>query len=192
MIVVGIGPGNLRYASYEAIETITDAEMVVAFKRVGKDLESLREIKYIQRFEELLEIKEDFVFVVSGDPTLYSALEFLKRRGIKIDRVVPSISSFQYLMCKLQKSWNDAKIISLHGRRGDLSDVNKNGITIIFTDDKFTPEYISNKLFEEGFNGKIYAGYNLSYEDELILEKNIGDEFENISDLSIVVVETCL
>ncbi|WDC84913.1 hypothetical protein PL321_04920 [Caloramator sp. mosi_1] len=36
-------------------------------------------------------------------------------------------------------------------------------------------------------NGTIFVGYNLSYDDERILEGKIGDTFEEISDLSVVI-----
>ncbi|WP_278279618.1 hypothetical protein [Clostridium sp. DMHC 10] len=37
--------------------------------------------------------------------------------------------------------------------------------------------------------GKIYAGFNLSYDDEKIIIRSIGDEIEDVSKLSVVVVE---
>ena len=40
-----------------------------------------------------------------------------------------------------------------------------------------------------GLVGSIYVGINLSYEDEKIIIKKIGEDIEEIDSLSIVVVE---
>jgi cobalt-precorrin-7 (C5)-methyltransferase len=191
MILVGIGPGNIKYASLEAIEVIKNSRQVLAFSRLGKELEDMVSVKYIRTLEDILDYDGNVTLVVSGDPLLYSAFDFLQRKGIKIENVIPSISSFQYMMCKLKKSWNDALILSFHGREADLDKVKRNGITIIFTDSKYNPSFFSEHLFWKGYKGKIYVGFNLSYEDEVIVEGNIGDTFEEMSNLSILVVEAC-
>lgn len=92
-------------------------------------------------------------------------------------------------MAKLNKSWHKAAFISLHGRKGDLDKVKENKLSIILTDWKTPPSLISKKLKALGLKGKIYVGYNLSYEDEMIDERAIGEEIEDISDLVIVVIE---
>jgi cobalt-precorrin-7 (C5)-methyltransferase len=40
-----------------------------------------------------------------------------------------------------------------------------------------------------GVKGKLYTGFNLSYEDELIVEKGIGADIDDISALAVVVIE---
>jgi cobalt-precorrin-7 (C5)-methyltransferase len=40
-----------------------------------------------------------------------------------------------------------------------------------------------------GVIGKIYTGYNLSYDEEVILINNIGDEIEIAGNISVVVIE---
>jgi cobalt-precorrin-7 (C5)-methyltransferase len=59
----------------------------------------------------------------------------------------------------------------------------------VLTDSKYTPNYISHYLYDLGFRGKIFAGFNLSYEDELIVEKEVGADIEDISTLALVVIE---
>lgn len=93
------------------------------------------------------------------------------------------------MMSKLNKSWHKAVFLSLHGRETDLEKVKDNALNIILTDKNNTPSRISEKLGELGVNGKIYAGYNLSYKDEKIVEKDIGEEIEDVSSLAVVVIE---
>lgn len=191
MVLVGIGPGNLEYASVRAVEVIKNSKRVFAFKRVAESIGGLNRIVCVQNLEDLLKIEGDYTLVVSGDPLLYSAADFLKRNNVKIDEIVPSISCFQYMLSKIQKNWENASFLSFHGKNADWTKVKNPGITIVFTDSRNTPDKISRTLFQKGFKGKIYVGFNLSYDDEIILEKIIGDEIENLSDLSLVVVEIC-
>ncbi|GIW48636.1 MAG: precorrin-6y C5,15-methyltransferase (decarboxylating) subunit CbiE [Caloramator sp.] len=183
MIVVGIGPGNLKYASLEAIEKIKNSNKVLAFKRVAKDIEEICNPIIINELEELIKHK-DACFVASGDPCLYGVLDFLIKNNIEIEEVVPSISSIQYMFSKIKRSWSNANIISLHGR--DFKDIGS-GIYAIFTDRTNTPNFISKRLSDMNKRGRMFVGYNLSYSNERILEGNIGDCFEELSDLSVVI-----
>ena len=116
-------------------------------------------------------------------------VDFIKKKGIKIEKVLPGLSSFQYLMAELQKSWNDASFLSLHGREDFLIRDSVKRLTVILTDAKNTPSFISKKLHNLNIKGKIYVGFNLSHSDEKIVIKNIGEEIEDISSLAVVVIE---
>ena len=102
---------------------------------------------------------------------------------------MPGISSFQYMMAKLGLSWQEANLMSLHGRNENLESIREHELSIILTDSENTPSRISNEIYKLGIRGKIYAGFNLSYEDEIIIKVNIGDKIEDISSLAVVVVE---
>jgi cobalt-precorrin-7 (C5)-methyltransferase len=106
-----------------------------------------------------------------------------------IDKVIPGLSSFQYLMAKLQKCWHHAHFVSLHGRNEGIEQIQEYPLTILLTDRNNTPHSISKQLGQLGVKGKLYVGYNLSYENEGILVKNIGDDIEECGSISIVVVE---
>ena len=92
-------------------------------------------------------------------------------------------------MAKLKKSWHPAKLVSLHGRDEDFEQIVKHPLSVVFTDKKNTPRRISKRLQKSGVKGKIYIGYNLSYEDERIILKNIGDDIEEYGSVSVVIVE---
>jgi len=137
----------------------------------------------------MLEAGMNTVILASGDPCFYGILDFLQKQGINIDEVVPGLSSIQYMMAKLKKSWHDAALISFHGREAGLQSIKEYKTAIILADSKHTPGYISCCLRDNGLKGKIYAGFNLSYDDERIAEKRIGEEIEDISTLALVVIE---
>ena len=62
-------------------------------------------------------------------------------------------------------------------------------LAICFTDSHNTPNTISKNLKAIGMKGKMYVGYNLSYETEKIEIKDIGEQFSDISSLAVVVIE---
>ncbi|MCR2043855.1 precorrin-6y C5,15-methyltransferase (decarboxylating) subunit CbiE [Anaerosalibacter massiliensis] len=191
--VAGIGPGNPKLITEEVKEAIIDAESVIAFGRVSESLKDLRKdyikVKSVNEILNILSEKENVLILASGDPCFYGILEYLKKKDVNIDNVLPGISSFQYMMGRLKKSWNRASFLSLHGRYNKLENVNNSPLTIILTDKNNTPSKISKSLHKLGLKGKIYAGFNLSYSDEKIVLVNIGDDIEDISSLAVVVVE---
>lgn len=191
--VAGIGPGNPKFITEEVKEAIKEAETVVAFGRVSESLKGLREdcieVKTVGEILKFSNEKEEILILASGDPCFYGILEYLKKKDIVIYDVLPGISSFQYMMSKLKKSWHTANFLSLHGRNVGLENVKNNYLSIILTDKENTPSKISKSLYKLGVKGKIYAGFNLSYDNEKIVTTSIGDDIESISSLAVVVVE---
>lgn len=193
IIVVGMGPGHIKYLTTDAINIIRQADMVVAFGRIAETAEKIRTpILRVKRVDELfqyLEQEGNIAILASGDPCFYGIVEFLKKRHITIDRIVPGLSSVQYMMAQLQKSWQHAKFMSLHGRDEDIYKIKDAPLTAILTDSHSTPHVISKRLQQLGIQGRLYVGYNLSYADECILEKYIGDDIEEREAISVVVIE---
>ncbi len=191
--VAGVGPGNPKYITLDVLDVIKNASNVVAFNRISNSLKSIRN-DYIEVYtvKEVLKGIKDYdevLILASGDPCFYGILEYLKKKKVKVDKVLPGLSSFQYMMSKLNKSWHDAVFLSLHGRNENLVSIKNNLLTILLTDKDNPPSSISEKLGKLGMKGKIYAGYNLSYPEEKIIEKNIGEKIKDISPLAVVVIE---
>lgn len=193
LTVAGVGPGNPKYLTIDVKDRIEKAEIVIAFGRVGHSISSIRddyiEVNRVDSIIEILNEDKDTLLLASGDPNFFGIVEYLKRKDIQVDSVLPGLSSFQYLMCKLQKSWQGAKFVSLHGREHDLRDVLNHKRIIMLIDKINTPDYISKELDKLGMRGTIYAGFNLSYDDEKIIKANIGDKIEDYSSLGVVVIE---
>jgi len=93
------------------------------------------------------------------------------------------------MMAKLEKSWQDAKFISLHGRDLDLSKILDQRLVIALIDKNNSPSFISRELYKLGASGTMYIGFNLSYDEEKIIKVNIGEEIEDYSSLGVVVIE---
>lgn len=192
--VIGAGPGDIKYLTVEAYEIIKSSPCIAAFGRISKLVEKMGlDVIKVKNVEDIMGIigkTESLDILASGDPCFFGITEYLKKNGIKVDKVIPGLSSFQYMMAKLNKSWEGARFISLHGREGDMLKKVSNGIYVILTDRYHTPVQISKMLYNMGVSGRIYAGFSLSYSNEKIIVKNIGEDIENYSDLLVVVVES--
>ncbi|HYE81685.1 MAG TPA: precorrin-6y C5,15-methyltransferase (decarboxylating) subunit CbiE [Clostridia bacterium] len=191
--LVGVGPGSMKHITVEAIDRIKAADRVVAFGRIAATAKEIRtDIQVVDKVDEVsgtLDGEADTAILASGDPCFYGILDFLQKQGVYIDEVVPGLSSIQYMMAKLKKSWQSAALISFHGREAGIQSIKEHKTAVILTDSKYTPGYISGCLRDKGVKGKIYAGFNLSYDDEHIVEKRIGEEIGDISPLALVVIE---
>ncbi len=194
IMVGGAGPGNPKYLTMEVYEKIKNTEVVVAFGRISETLKELNEnIKPVKLVTDVLKLVEenedkDILILASGDPNFYGIVNYLKNNKVQIDEVLPGLSSFQYLMSKLKLSWNDAKLLSLHGRDMSLEEVKNYEKSVILTDKEHTPSFISEKLKNIGVVGQLVAGYNLSYDSEEIIKIKIGEKIDKISPLAIVVI----
>lgn len=191
--LIGMGPGHVRCLTQEALETIKQADQIIAFGRIAKTAEKIsspvQQINNLHDIAALINIKGNTAILASGDACFYGLLDYLKTNSIKVDKVLPGITSFQYLMNKLQKSWHDASFVSFHGRIGDFETIIRQKLTVILTDNQNTPDTISKQLHKLGARGKIYTGFNLSYDDEYIAETQIGANIPPKSTISTLIVE---
>lgn len=191
--VIGMGPGSLKYVTPEAVEKVKAADIVLAFGRIAETALQIRpDVQQINRVEELLtqlDSQKDMAVLASGDPCFYGIVETLQKKEIQIEEVIPGLSSVQYLMSKLKMSWQDAALLSFHGREGSLEHIRNHKRAITLTDSKYTPDKISRLLWENDIRGSITAGFDLSYPTERIIRKRIGEAIEAESILAVVVIE---
>ena len=193
LTVAGVGPGNPKHLTLDVKEKIETSEYVLGFGRIAKTLKEINpNIVEVNRVSEILDYidnHKEILLLASGDPNFFGIVNFLKKQGVEIKEVLPGISSFQYMMAKLEKPWQEAKFLSLHGRTGSLEEIKNNELSILLIDKDKMPGDISKELYELGIKGKIYAGFDLSYESEEIIKVDIGQYIEDISPLGVVVIE---
>lgn len=180
IVVVAMGPGNVRFMLQEARERLQKSTVIVGSLRQIEDVKGLLEnsskqcvYKKIQEIQEIIEKypKEEISILVSGDSGYYSLVPYLKKIVKEEFEIIPGISSFQYLFSKLGENWQDYLLGSVHGRKLDykksLSEENKG--LVLLTDEEENPKKIAKELFDLGFRGlEIIVGENLSYEEENI------------------------
>lgn len=194
--VAGAGTGSPMHLTPEVKKAIEEAEIIVANKRFFNlilDNKKFIELKnFHDTFEKIQNLSGKILILVSGDVGLYSLLPLLKKKFDNI-KVLAGISSLQILCALTCESWNDAKILSGHGRdlrAGKfLNIVERNKKTILFCDKKISPQWVCEKL--KDFSGiEVFIGSNLGNDNEIFLTGRPKDFMEKkFPELSIILIK---
>ena len=182
LTVVSLGPGAPDYILPAALKAIDEAEVVACGRRHLESFDaSGKEVHIIgtgggKLTEVMAAVKAVYPYkktalVVSGDCGFYSLLSYARKViGAAHVQAIPGVSSLTYLFAKIGRPWQDAALISLHGRDQDLiGRVKRHGTVGVLTDDTHNTAYIAAALKAEGLNDKIlYVGEDLSYPEERI------------------------
>ena len=136
LILAGVGTGNSAQQTQELVEALADADVIFGASRILRSLrapeEKKQELYLADRIrEELIRHPEwkKVLVAYSGDTGFYSGAQSLLQL-LRTDaelfksrfevKVLCGISSVQYLASKIGKPWQEAKFLSMHGRRGNL------------------------------------------------------------------------
>ena len=167
-----------------ALEIIREAQVLVGGRRLlgyfpehpaqkitlGKDPEAtLAQIP-------ALAANKRVVVLASGDPNFYGVAPLVVKL-LGADRVVvhPNITAVQAACARLKIAWQDARIISLHGRTWEVLEeaLNRADKLIVYTDPEHTPGAIARLLLERGLG-----------EARLCVLEDLGQETERLTRLS--------
>jgi len=180
--LIGIGMGNTDTLTLEGKRSIEEAEVLIGAKRMVEAACSSDKACFISKDNEqtLQYIKETtyqkYAILLSGDTGFYSGtnrlLPLLQEYEVK---VLPGISSISYFAAKLFMSWENAYILSLHGRKGNVAAaVREHEKTFLLTDGNLGA--ICYELSQAGLGeAAIYVGECLSYPEEKISKGQVND-----------------
>ncbi|MBW5457307.1 precorrin-6y C5,15-methyltransferase (decarboxylating) subunit CbiE [Clostridium sporogenes] len=195
--IVGLGPGHKDYMLNGAINNLEKVDVIIGFKRAIESLDFIKNNKKIvNKLSEILYyIKENkdknISIVASGDPCFYGISNYIKNNyGGKIE-VIPGISSYQYMMAKINESWQNSFLGSLHGREEEfIEKIKSYEKSIWLTDINNSPDKLCKRLIENNIKAEVIVGENLSYSDEKII-KGKPEELENMSfgELTVVYIK---
>lgn len=196
--IIGIGPGNPELLTKEAALAIEQSNILIGDSRMlaayatkqKKVFETINTAKILEIISGL-EPKKDIVgILVSGDIGFFSLTKTIadKLSDCEVKRFC-GISSLVYFAQKLNMPWDDAKIISMHGRYNNLvSAVAQNTKVFALTGGENSPARLCKELCEHGYSDVlVYVGENLSYTDEKIT-KGIPVEIANMEFPSLSVM----
>ncbi|SNV02489.1 Probable cobalt-precorrin-6Y C(5)-methyltransferase [Megamonas hypermegale] len=203
IIVAGIGPGAREYVVPKALKAIENAKVLVGgsraladFAREGQKTFAIKaDIKAVMNFigEELKQ--NDVVVMVSGDPGYYSLLSSLRKNfSLEQIKVIPGLSSMQVAFAKIALPWQEASLLSFHGRVPKDEDLVyvKGRIIGMLTDNKFNSGRIAEYLIERGWdkNARAYICSRLSYPDEKIACLSLEEaQTKEIASHCVMIVE---
>lgn len=187
--VIGIGMGNKKTITIEAKEAIDTAELLIGAKRLLEVFDHSEKLAMYQPEEIAQTIqttsKNKIAVIMSGDSGFYSGtkklLPYLEKWNVT---VYPGISSLSYLAAKIGISWEDAAIVSLHGRNDNLK-MKLLQFDKVFVLTAGNLDELCQKLTEQGFGDyEIYIGDHLSYPEERIIHGRVK-EMQTISSSSL-------
>lgn len=180
--VVGIGPGARDYILPIALKKINEAKVLVGGKRALADYATegqktapiTADIQAAITFIREESLREDVVVMVSGDPGYYSLLPALRNEfALSRLKVIPGISSMQLAFSRIGLPWQNADLMSLHGRLPDYASLayEKGRLIGMLTDAEHNSQRIAMLLLDAGWpqNTQAYICERLSYPDEKIL-----------------------
>lgn len=177
--LVGIGMGDPRTLTAEAEDILQKCDCIIGADRVLEAAAGFDKVKYacydpheIRLWLGKYSEHETAAIVLSGDPGFYSGAKKLETElqgeAQYEVHVVPGISSIVYLAARLHTAWEDAKLVSAHGRTQNyIQTIAYSKKTFLLTGGRKTAEKICRKVREYGLEHVNFSiGRRLSYPDE--------------------------
>lgn len=193
--VLGIGPGDpdLRLAGTE--NYLRDADLVIGSPRQLAAFPGIPpEKQAIFRFAELKNFilknqNKKIVLLASGDPLLYGIGAWVGQNFADQQvKIVPGISSIQYLFHQLRLPMNDCYLTSSHGRKPDFDFLLQHDKVGMVTDKELGPYEIAQEIKKRGLHRTVYVGENLSYPDEKISKFNETNVEKRAYGMNVVII----
>ncbi|MDO8445309.1 MAG: precorrin-6y C5,15-methyltransferase (decarboxylating) subunit CbiE [Deltaproteobacteria bacterium] len=193
VFIVGMGVEGKESLSKKSLELVQSASLLIGGER---HLDEFPEFKG-ERFVLKANLKEmlgcitppnplftkegvtggGVVVLASGDPGLFGIADYLIRNlGRDEVEIIPNVSAMQWAFAKAKVSWNDARIVSSHGRGMDkvleaAREAEKIGI---FTSNGDEPSEIAKLLIDNGL--KDFTAY---------ICEDLGMETEKVSEMPV-------
>lgn len=197
--LVGIGMGAEKTLTLEGKKALNEAELLIGAKRMTEAVQKPGQmVLHEYRSEKIVEyIREHpkyrtVAISLSGDVGFYSGAKKLIDQLDGNVEVICGISSVVYFMSKIGLSWDDAKIVSAHGRNCNLISLirhNPKVFSILGTEDGVA--VLASRLVYYGMGDvTLYVGENLSYENEKIFHDKAANLTEYRGD-ALSVVTAC-
>lgn len=178
--LLGIGMGSRETLTLQGKEAAEKADLIIGARRMADAVRlPHQDVLYEYRSREIAEYirnhreYERIVIALSGDVGFYSgARKLLELLGPDTE-VICGISSVVYFMGKIGLSWDDAKIVSAHGKDCNLISYIRNHkkvFAILGTAGGVAE--LACRLTAYGMGQvQLYVGENLSYKNEKIFVK---------------------
>ena len=195
--IIGVGTGK-NQITIAAVNAINNSELIYGAGRMLELCDSycagkkhVEEYKAASIHESIrTNDAENIAILVSGDTGFYSATEGIVKELSEYDvDIYPGISSVCSMSAKIGIPWQEMRLISCHGRNGNLVDVvRRNHYTFALLGNN-TDELLL-ELCKKGFGElEIFIGSNLDMDNEKLIHTKVQDMVgTNIDSLSVLVV----
>ena len=200
--VIGIGDDGCPGLSSRAMNAVASARILAGGQRQLDFFPEFEGEKIVFKgnlsasLDKIAELADEnsVCVLASGDP-LYFGIGNLVSKKIGREHIefIPSPASVQYAFAAIGQKWDDAEVISLHGRalQGFINNIQSMKKIACFTDAKNSPQKIATYMTEYSETGwTAWVCENLNGKDERIREftiSSLADE-QDISDLNVLVL----
>ncbi|MBR3139607.1 MAG: cobalt-precorrin-7 (C(5))-methyltransferase [Methanobrevibacter sp.] len=193
IFIIGIGPGSKEYLTMNAVECVKNCDYTVGSIRAielfsdvqNKIAFNVKEL--VDKLKEGVELAIDgnkVAILSTGDPGFSGVLNTVLRISDETNfpkeniKVIPGISSLQLAAARCHIQWDNANVMTFHGRENidDILPVINNGkITIALPSRKVKD--MAQFLLDNGVDEsrKVVVCERLSYPDEKIVESTLKD-----------------
>lgn len=191
--IIGIGPGSSEYLTKKAIDTVKMSDYTVGSTRaieLFSDVQNTIPFNVKELVDTLdkgvkLAVEGNTVSILStGDPGFSGVLNTVLRLSDENDfskeniEVIPGISSLQLAAAKCHIQWDNANVMTFHGRENieEILPVINNGKTTIALPSRKVKD-MARFLLDNGVDEdrKVVVCERLSYPDEKIVESTLKD-----------------
>lgn len=199
--IIGLGLGSSEFLTPYALKALENADEVFITDTLGKRLElsmnNIISVSLSDLAEKVINsTSKNIAIPVSGDVNFFSLSQTLEPKLNACEDIalefINGLSSMQYFFAKLKKRYDDAKIISAHGRKIEISAVvSYNKKVFALTGGENNAALICQTLVERGLaDVSVSIGENLGLETEKLYVGSAKD-FANseISSLSVMLIE---
>ena len=195
--LIGVGLGNPATMTLEARAAIEESTLLIGAPRLLEGYEGRTCLPRIAAADIAAAIHEaptgPVAVLLSGDVGFYSGAKNLYPllEGHQVV-TIPGISSLVYFCARLRTPWQDAFLVSAHGRAHNAPGaVQSHGKTFLLTGGTYRAGDLCRQLTEWGLGHvTVHVGERLSYPDEAITTGTAaqlaGKEFDS---LAVVLAE---
>ncbi len=194
LYIAGIGPGSEDFVTPAARKSVASAEITIGSKRALELFPEANEVVplNVKDVQEKLEMAVDMVHdgtsvcvLSTGDPGFSGVLKPIKRIIKEKDlenkialEVIPGISSLQLCAARQEIAWDEADLMTFHGRENSLEviDILDNGRPTIALPSKSTRD-MAQFLLDNGVDPQreVAICERLSYSDEKIVSSTLQE-----------------
>lgn len=191
--LIGIGMGNPETLTLGASRRIESCGLLIGAQRMLDAFPSHpgRKLALIRAEEIAAAVRAydgDCAVLLSGDPGFHSGAAKLYGLldGVQVE-TLPGISSLNYFCARLHTSWQDARLVSVHGRTANaVGEIQSNAKTFLLTGSNCTAAMLCAQLTEAGLGQvRVHVGERLSYPDERITSGTAaelaGKQFDSLA-----------
>jgi precorrin-6Y C5,15-methyltransferase (decarboxylating) len=200
--VVGIGDDGCASLTSRAQNAIARAEVLVGGRRHlaffpdfrGEKLTLGAGFKAVLDRAAELSNEHQVCILASGDPLFFgTGAAVVERFGAEHVEFVPAPSSVQWAFARTGVAWDDAEMVSVHGRsaEGFVTRLRRTSKAAVLTDPENTPARLAARLLEHGDSSwTAWVGERLAGPDERVRRFSLEElsQARDIDDLNVLLL----